>query len=111
MLHTDILPPLVFAFVPRTGAVVSNRTAPSFPSSENALVVNIAAARMLTAVHSNIRFLGIASSLFLSSRFTQPAGIIILFEEGCNRRFKSSRCFWGCEAGGGLGAALFDMAG
>jgi hypothetical protein len=58
-----MLPPVVFAFVPGIGTVVSKRTAPSFPSRSiaNASVASIAAAKMLTAVHNNVRFPGIAS--------------------------------------------------
>jgi hypothetical protein len=54
------------------GTVVSKRTAPSFPSPspEIASVENIAAARMLTAVHNNARCLTIAS---LPCFFVEPA--------------------------------------
>jgi hypothetical protein len=41
------------------GTVLSKRTAPSFPppSIEDASVASIAAAKMPTAVHNNVRFL------------------------------------------------------
>jgi hypothetical protein len=71
MSNTYILPPVVFAFVPGMGTVVSKRTAPSFPSGsiENASVAGIAAANMLTAVHNNVRYLSIAS---LPCFFVEP---------------------------------------
>src|SRR5260370_23502857 len=61
MSNTYMLPPVVFALVPGMGTVVSKRTAPPSRSIENALVANVAAASMPTAVHNNVRVLSIAS--------------------------------------------------
>src|SRR4030088_792670 len=85
MSNTYILPQVVFALVPGMGTVFSKRTAPSlpWPSIEDASVVSIAAAKMLIAVHNNVRPLNIALLPICfcraSSRLWES---IVLFEDG-----------------------------
>src|SRR5229473_1190371 len=84
MSNTYIFPPVVFALVAGMGTVLSKRIAPSFPppSIEDASVASIAAAKMPTAVHNNVRFLIISCLPFFSSRFSRLSDIICRFGEG-----------------------------
>src|SRR5712675_3225710 len=74
MSNTYILPPVVFAFVPGMGTVVSRPTAPPSRSMESASVASTAAAKMLTVVHNNVRYPGIASLPFFTSRLLSAPG-------------------------------------
>src|SRR5882757_9257831 len=96
MSNTYMLPPVVFALVPGIGTVVSKRTAPRSRSRsiEDASVASIAAAKMLTAVHNNVRFLIIASlPCFFIEPLSRLAGTIVPFGEGFNQRFMSRKYF------------------
>src|SRR5450631_2256577 len=97
MSNTYILPPVVFAFVPGMGTVVSRRTAPPSRSVENASVASTAAAKMLTAVLNNVRYLSIASLPVFSSLFSRLQGILLLFGSGFNQRFTSTEKIWNCD--------------
>src|SRR5882757_11191353 len=100
MSNTYMLPPVVFALVPGIGTVVSKRTAPRSRSRsiEDASVASIAAAKMLTAVHNNVRFLIIASLPFFYRAVVSARRYHCPFR----RRFQSevyvAKIFWNCDA-------------
>src|ERR1700730_11322204 len=100
MSNTYMLPPVVFAFVPGMGTVVSKRTAPPSRSIEDASVASIAAAKILTAVHNNVRFLSIAS---LPCFFFEPVLSArrdhCPFLVGFQLQVYVEKIFWNCDSG------------
>src|SRR5882757_1935940 len=112
MSNMYILPPVVFAFVPGMATVVSKRTAPSLPSPsiENAPVESIAAAKMPTAVHNNVRFLRIASLPGFFEPLLAARGHHSPFLDGASTRGLRRRKYSGIAMRAAeLGTALFDI--